>query len=160
MEKSETSNNNWYQIDNEQEVFSPALLVYPDRIGHNIRKMIEIAGTADQLRPHVKTHKMAEIIKLQMNHGIHKFKCATISETEMVARCGVRDILLAMQPVGPNLGRYFQLKQEFPDTKISCIADSEEVIINLSDMAVSNRYEYSCMARYKQWNEPHRHCPG
>ena len=135
MGKLTSSNDLWFLIDNEFEVNSPALLIYPDRIERNIQKMVEIAGNVNQLRPHVKTHKMSEIIKLQMKHGIYKFKCATISETEMVARCGAHDILLAMQPVGPNLRRFFQLKQEFPGTKISCIADSEEVILQLSDMA-------------------------
>jgi D-serine deaminase-like pyridoxal phosphate-dependent protein len=136
MEKTAAQNNDWYLVDNVGEVCSPSLLVYPDRIERNIQKMIEIAGSVDLLRPHVKTHKMPEIIRLQMKHGIYKFKCATISETEMVAKCGVTDILLAMQPVGPNLGRFFQLKQEFRNANISCIADSEEVIIQLSDMAM------------------------
>lgn len=126
---------NWYIINNSDEVYSPSLLVYPDRIENNIRKMIEIAGSADRVRPHVKTHKMAEIIKLQMKYGIYKFKCATISETEMVAGCGAPDILLAIQPVGPNIGRFFNLKQKFNKLKISCIADNEEIIIQLSDMA-------------------------
>jgi len=135
MSNTLSSNDLWYIVDNVDEVNSPALLVYPDRIEHNIRKMVEISGAADLLRPHVKTHKMSEIIKLQMKHGIHKFKCATISEAEMVARCGATDILLAIQPVGPNLGRFFQLKKLFPDSKISCIADSSEVILQLSQMA-------------------------
>jgi len=125
----------WYQIDNVNEVSSPSLLVYPDRIEANIKKIIDIAGSVDQLRPHVKTHKMSEIIKLQMKYGIYKFKCATISETEMVATCGATDILLAMQPVGPNIGRFFNLKQVFNKIKISCIADNEDVIIQLSNMA-------------------------
>jgi D-serine deaminase-like pyridoxal phosphate-dependent protein len=127
--------DNWYQITNANEVNSPALLVYPDRIEANIRKTIEIAGGVDHLRPHVKTHKMSEIIRLQMKYGISKFKCATISEAEMVASCGAADILIAMQPVGPNVERFFKLKQEFNGQKISCIADNEEVIIQLSDMA-------------------------
>ena len=38
--------NQWYKIDNEDEVFSPSLLVYPDRIENNIRKMVEMAGDA------------------------------------------------------------------------------------------------------------------
>src|SRR5664279_4262452 len=135
MKNNSESDNNWYQIDNSDEVTSPSLLVYPDRIESNIRKTIEIAGGTDRLRPHVKTHKMAEIISLQMKHGIKKFKCATISEAEMVAKCGAPDILLAMQPVGPNIGRFFKLKREFSDQKISCIADNEEIIIQLSDMA-------------------------
>jgi D-serine deaminase-like pyridoxal phosphate-dependent protein len=129
------SNNNWYQIDNAGEVSSPGLLIYPDRIENNIKKMIEIAGGVDLLRPHVKTHKMAEIIKLQLKHSIYKFKCATISEAEMVANCGASDILLALQPVGPNIDRFFSLKQKFSNIKISCIADNEDVIIQLSDKA-------------------------
>ena len=135
MENSSASNKNWYQIDTASEVSSPALLVYPDRIEANIKKMIDIAGGADRLRPHVKTHKMSEIIKLQMKYGINKFKCATIAETEMVAECGATDILLAIQPVGPNIGRFFKLKQKFNNVKISCIADNEEIIIQLSDLA-------------------------
>jgi D-serine deaminase-like pyridoxal phosphate-dependent protein len=135
MEKNASSNDLWYQLNNVTDVYSPSLLIYPDRIERNIQKMIEIAGNTDHLRPHVKTHKMPEIIRLQMKYGISKFKCATISEAEMVAKCGVPDILLAMQPVGPNLERFFNLKKEFKNCKISCIADNEEVIIQLSDMA-------------------------
>jgi D-serine deaminase-like pyridoxal phosphate-dependent protein len=135
MKISPDLNDGWYLIENADEVSSPSLLIYPDRIEANIKKVIEIAGSADKLRPHVKTHKMAEIIKLQMKYGIHKFKCATISEAEMVARCGAPDILLAVQPVGPNIERFFKLQQAFRKIKISCIADNEEIIIRLSDMA-------------------------
>ena len=141
MEKVAASDNLWYLINNVQEVFSPSLLVYPDRIEHNIQKMIEIAGNVNRLRPHVKTHKTPEIVRLQMNHGITRFKCATISETEMVAKCGAPDVLLAMQPVGPNLNRFFQLKKKFPGSKISCIVDSEEVILQLSNLSLKTGLE-------------------
>jgi D-serine deaminase-like pyridoxal phosphate-dependent protein len=127
--------NQWYTIKNENEVFSPSLLVYRDRIENNILKMTGIAGDVSRLRPHVKTHKMPEIVKMQMKHGINKFKCATISEAEMVARCGATDILLAMQPVGPNIERFFRLKQTFQNANFSCIADSEQIVIQLSEMA-------------------------
>ncbi len=132
---------NWFQIGNEDEVASPALLVYPERIVSNIQKMITIAGSVNRLRPHVKTHKMTDVVRLQMEAGIYKFKSATISEAEMVASCGVKDILLAMQPVGPNLVRFYMLKQAFPETKISCIVDSQEVILQLSEMAVKTGLE-------------------
>ncbi len=135
MDKPGIQDPDWYTLKNPNDVFSPSLLIYPERVESNIIKMIDIAGGVDLLRPHVKTHKMPEIIKLQMKHGINKFKSATISETEMVAKCGASDILLAMQPVGPNLNRFFKLKQKFPEIKISCIADSEEVIIQLSELA-------------------------
>ena len=135
MDKPGLQTDSWYMLENADNVCSPSLLVYPDRIESNIKKMIEIAGGVDLLRPHIKTHKMSEVIRLQMKHGIKKFKSATISETEMAAKCGASDILLAMQPVGPNIKRFFELKQKFDTVNISCIADSEEVIIQLSDMA-------------------------
>jgi D-serine deaminase-like pyridoxal phosphate-dependent protein len=135
MEKSGLSNENWYVVENINAVSSPALLVYPDRIEENIRRTIKIAGGPENLRPHVKTHKMAEIVAMQLKYGIKKFKCATIAEAEMVAMCGAEDIVLAMQPVGPNLKRFFKLKQTFAKSKISCIADNEEIIIKLSEMA-------------------------
>lgn len=135
MDKDSSTEDNWYQAENVNEICSPSLLVYPDRIESNIKKIIKIAGSPDRLRPHVKTHKMPEVIRLQMKQGITKFKCATISETEMVAKCGAQDILLAMQPVGPNLERFFKLKREFSEIKISCITDNEEIIIQLSDLS-------------------------
>ena len=133
----------WYRISNDNDISSPALLVYPDRIENNIRKMISIAGNAEVLRPHVKTHKTPEIIRLQLKHGISRFKCATISEVEMVAECGAKDILLAYQPVGPNISRLFNLRKKFPGTKISCIADCREIIEKLSEAAGSDNSEIS-----------------
>ena len=85
----------WYEIINPEEVFSPGLLIYPERIKSNILRMIKIAGSAERLRPHVKSHKMAEIIKLQIDLGINKFKTSTISETEMVARSGGKRYIIS-----------------------------------------------------------------
>src|SRR6187549_3602586 len=73
----------WYEIVNVEEVDSPALLVYPNRAEENIRRMIAVAGDVRRLRPHMKTHKLPEIIRMQLTYGITKFKCATIAEAEM-----------------------------------------------------------------------------
>ena len=51
---------------------------------------------------------------MQLDQGITKFKCATIAEAEMVAACGAPDVLLAYQPVGPNVNRLIQLVRTFP----------------------------------------------
>jgi D-serine deaminase-like pyridoxal phosphate-dependent protein len=131
----------WYFVDDTTTLPTPALLVYPERIENNIKGMIRIAGTPERLRPHVKTHKMGEIIKLQIKHGITKFKCATIAEMEMAARSGAKDLLLAIQPVGPNINRFFELKKAFPDVTISCLTDNETTINQLSAMAVQTGLE-------------------
>lgn len=127
----------WFEVENAQEVPSPALLVYPDRIEENIRRMIAVAGSVTRLRPHMKTHKMAEVIRMQTARGIAKFKCATIAETEMVADCGVKDVLLAYQPVGPNVGRLIKLVKEFASTHFSTIADDESALRFLSQAFVA-----------------------
>jgi D-serine deaminase-like pyridoxal phosphate-dependent protein len=137
----QASEYSWFPVENEAEITSPALLIYPERIRSNISGMIKIAGDATRLRPHVKTHKMPAIVRLQMEAGISKFKCATVSEAEMVAGCGAEDIILCVQPVGPNIARFFHLKEEFPATRFSCITDSGTVIARLSDMAVNKGLE-------------------
>ncbi len=126
----------WYAVSNIDEVPSPALLVYPDRVEENIRRMIRLAGSAERLRPHMKTNKLPEVIRMHLDQGITKFKCATIAEAEMIAACLAPDVLLAYQPVGPNVKRFAQLVQTFPATKFSALADDAGTIRELSDAAV------------------------
>ena len=133
----------WYKPKNESSIFTPAVLVFPDRIEDNIRRMITIAGSAHRLRPHVKTHKIPEIIRLQVQHGIQKFKCATLNEVEMVAGNGGMDILLAYPLLGPAIKRFFNIMERFPDTKLSLIVDSVEACRQLCDQAkAGNQYVY------------------
>jgi D-threonine aldolase len=114
------------------DIPSPGLLFYPDRIEENIRRMIAIAGGVQSLRPHVKTHKNAEITRMQMAQGIARFKTATIAETEMVAACGAPDVLLAYQPVGPNVRRLRELVRRFPATRFAALADTADALHRLS----------------------------
>lgn len=126
----------WYTVSNVAEIPSPALLVYPERVEENIRRMIRLAGGVDRLRPHMKTNKLPEVIRMQMDQGITKFKCATIAEAEMVAACLAPDVLLAYQPVGPNVSRFIQLVRAFPATKFTALADDEGTIRAMSKAAV------------------------
>ncbi len=128
-------NPDWYKISNAEDLITPSLLVYPERIEKNIQTMIKIAGGTENLRPHIKTHKIAEIIKLQLKYGITKFKCATIAEAELLAICKAKDILLALQPVGVNIHRFFQLIKKYPNSEFSTIIDSYETIEEISKIA-------------------------
>ena len=94
--------------------------------------MIAIAGDPARLRPHAKTHKTLEIAARQVSAGIKKFKAATISEAEMLAQAGADDVLLAMQPVGPNVRRLLDLMAGFAQTSFSAIVDDGDVAANLS----------------------------
>src|SRR5215831_13418434 len=44
-----TAATEWFKIINEEDVESPALLIYPDRVQENIRRMITIAGEPTRL---------------------------------------------------------------------------------------------------------------
>ena len=129
----------WFHVENEAEIATPALLLYRDRIEHNLQKMVEIAGSPERLRPHVKTHKLGPLIKRQVELGITKFKCSTIAEVEMTADYGGRDIMLAMPCVGRNAHRLAELAAKFPDLVFSTVADDEETVCILAAAAQQHR---------------------
>jgi D-serine deaminase-like pyridoxal phosphate-dependent protein len=114
---------NWFEIKNVAELDSPVLVVFPERVKHNIQLAIEMVGDASRLRPHIKTNKSPDVAKLMLAAGITKFKCATIAEAEMLAQCKAPDVLLAYQPLGPKLQRFVSLIQKYPSTKFSCLVD-------------------------------------
>jgi D-serine deaminase-like pyridoxal phosphate-dependent protein len=134
---SNPSSTEWFEVNEVASLPSPCLLVYRDRLEDNLRKMLEIAGDPARLRPHIKTYKIREIVERQLALGITKFKCATIAEAEMAAGAGVPDLLLAYQPVGPNVARVAELVRTFPRTQFSVLGDDPLAIEGLSRGYVS-----------------------
>lgn len=128
----------WYVVKNIDEIDSPALLVYKDRVKENIETLLRTIDNPDRLRPHVKTHKSAEVTQLLLQAGIKKFKCATIAEAEMLAKAGAPDILLAYQPVGIKAKRLVSLTQKFPALQFSCLIDNFESANYLSQIFLVN----------------------
>src|ERR1044071_9494481 len=93
----------WYELNEPHTVDSPALLIFPDRVKQNIQTAIEMVGEVGRLRPHIKTCKSPGASRLMQQYGITKFKCATISEAEILGMENAKDVLLAYQPIGPKL---------------------------------------------------------
>jgi D-serine deaminase-like pyridoxal phosphate-dependent protein len=127
--------SDWWTIHEAARIPSPALVVYPDRAEENLRRMIAIAGDAERLRPHMKTHKLAPLVGTHVALGIRRFKCATIAEAEMVAGAGAADVLLAYQPVGPNVQRLVDLARTFPQVRFSALVDDERIALRVSEAA-------------------------
>jgi D-serine deaminase-like pyridoxal phosphate-dependent protein len=125
--------NPTYLLSDPSRVFTPALLFYKDVIRRNLASAIAIAGGAERLRPHVKTHKTREIVRMELEAGISKHKCATIAEAEMVASCGVTDVLLAYPLVGPNCLRLARLIAAFLDCRFSTTVDHAASVAELSN---------------------------
>lgn len=123
----------WYRIENTEDIDTPALAVYPDRVLRNIRLLKEIVPDTERLRPHVKTTKSSAVIRMMMNEGITKFKCATIAEAELLASAGAPDVLVAYQPIGPKAKRLSALIQKYPATTFSCLVDNPGAAAELND---------------------------
>lgn len=128
-------NSDWFELTNTDEVDSPALLVYPDRVQQNINTAIAMAGDPARLRPHIKTHKTKEVVQLMMQAGIQQFKCATIAEAELLGMCKAQHVLLAYQPLGPKLDRFFSLIQHYADTDYACLTDNIAAATVMADQA-------------------------
>jgi D-threonine aldolase len=138
MNKKEKGKEDWYRIKGIDEIDSPSLVVYRERVLENISTLISMIDDINRLRPHVKTHKTKEAVELQMNAGIKKFKCATIAEAEMLGMAGAPDVLLAYQPAGPKLKRFIQLIKKYSSTNYSCLIDNIFSAKNIANDAVQN----------------------
>ena len=113
-----------YHLTDEERILTPRLIFYPDIIRENTRLAIEMAGGAARLWPHVKSHKTAQLIDMQREMGIDRFKCATLSEADMVASRGAGHVLLAYPLVGPNIERFLDIAQAYPRTVFYALEDS------------------------------------
>ncbi|MCP4693616.1 MAG: D-TA family PLP-dependent enzyme [Desulfobacterales bacterium] len=134
-----------YKISNAQEIPTPALVVYKSLVEENIRTMGNILGGFGRLRPHVKTHKMSGIVKMQMDAGITKFKCATPKEAEMLVMAGAKDILISYQLFGPAIDRVVGIKKKHPDVTLRVIADNGGVLRALSDACIREKVTIGVM---------------
>lgn len=127
---------NWWEINSETRIDTPFLSVYEDRVRQNIEKLISyVKGDTQRLRPHIKTHKNAEILELFKIYNIKKIKCATIAEAELAANQNIEDILLAYQPVGLKAERWISLLKKFPEIHFSTIIDNLKTASDLNEIA-------------------------
>lgn len=125
----------WFQINETDDIDSPALLVYPERVKSNLDVLKSLIDDPARLRPHVKTHKCKEVAIMTMAAGIHKFKCSTIAEAEMLGMCSAKDVILAYQPTGPKLRRFIKIIKKYPATSFSCLVDN---IDSATEIALSS----------------------
>lgn len=130
--------NNWWEINPETRIDTPFLALYIDRIRYNIEHLIEsVNGNTQKLRPHIKTHKLGEILDLFKKYQINKVKCATIAEAELCAIHNVPDILLAYQPTGLKQKRWITLLHKYPRLNFSTIVDNIDTANELSELGKS-----------------------
>lgn len=130
---------NWWKIKSDINIDTPFLAVYEDRIRFNLERLIgSVNGDTQKLRPHIKTHKIGEILELFKIYNIKKIKCATIAEAELGAIHEIPDVLLAYQPIGIKKERWISLIQKYPNTRFSTITDNLDSAKALNEIAKEN----------------------
>ncbi len=131
-----------YKLAHPEQIETPAFLVFLHLVEYNIRQVLDICGSPEKIIPHVKTHKSSQVLKLQMKAGIMAYKCATMAEAEMVARNGVKDIVIAYPLIHPKkLARLMGLKRRYPEADIRVIASAPQHLEIMSQAATAFKQE-------------------
>lgn len=127
--------DHWNSIQGLDGIDSPGLLIDVDLVERNIQSMIDcVGGQAQRLRPHVKTTKSTQIIRMCVDAGITLVKAATINESRAAAQAGCQSVLLAHQPVGIKRRRLRELVDEFPSTRFAAVVDCPSIASDLSEV--------------------------
>jgi len=102
------------------DIPTPALLLDLDRFERNLRRMAAHArASGKNLRPHAKTHRCPEIARRQVSAGALGVACAKLGEAEVMARAGVRGLLITTEVVAPAaIRRLMRLVSAAPDTLV------------------------------------------
>jgi 3-hydroxy-D-aspartate aldolase len=102
------------------EIPTPALLLDLDRLERNIQKMAaHVKAAGKKLRPHAKTHKCPEIALRQVAAGAVGVCVAKVGEAEVMAKAGVRNVLITTEVVGPEkIGRLLGVLDRQPETLV------------------------------------------
>ena len=124
---------------------TPAVLVDRSRLFDNIDTMQAVASAAGfRLRPHAKTHKSPRIAKWQLDAGAVGITVAKVSEAEVFAEAGVKDIRLAYPVPTATASRVIALMDR---VRLSLCVDHLGVSTRWSDAMVSARRKLDVLVK-------------
>lgn len=114
-----------------QDLETPAVLIDLDVVQANItRAQALFTAWGIAFRPHIKTHKLPQIARLQRDAGAQGIAAQKISEAEVFARAGFADILLCTTPLSP--GKIARARRLADAGHFALVADSAEAVDLLS----------------------------
>ena len=131
---------------NEADIQTPCLVLDLDALERNIKKMGDYAkARAMRHRVHGKMHKSVDVAKLQVElGGACGVCCQKVSEAEVFARGGIKDVLVSNQVRDPaKIDRLARMPKLGART-ICCVDDIENVA-DLSAAAQRHGTEIECL---------------
>ncbi len=127
-----------YALIDTGDLLTPGLLIYQDAVDANIATTIRLlGGRPDRWRPHVKTAKLAWVMRRMLDHGVRQFKCATTRELETLCALGAPDVLLAFPVTGANARRAAEIAAAHPGTRVSALVECPGQVAQWRDAPVS-----------------------
>ncbi len=115
------------------KITTPAILIDMDVVETNVERFQAYCNKHNiPNRPHIKTHKLPKLAKLQMQKGAFGITCQKISEAEaMIGECDVDDLLITYNILGDEkLQRLKALQSKVK--KLTVVADNAFTINGLS----------------------------
>ncbi len=120
-----------------QELSTPALTVDLDVLEKNLDRVAELCRRQGVgLRPHTKTHKTAEVSRLQVAHGAVGLTVAKVGEAEVMAGAGLDDIQVAFPIMGEEKLR-----------RLARLARAHRLLVSLDSVAAAQELSRAAAAQ-------------
>ena len=130
----------------EDDIQTPCLVLDLDALERNIKKMGDYAaGHGMRHRVHGKMHKSVDVAKLQETlGGACGVCCQKVSEAEVFARGGIRDVLVSNQVRHPaKIDRLARIPKY--GARAICCVDDVTNVADLSEAAVRHGTQIECL---------------
>ena len=132
----------------EADIQTPCLILDLDALERNIKKMGDYAKAHGMRhRTHGKMHKSVDVQKLQESlGGAIGVCCQKVSEAEVFARAGIKDVLVSNQVT--DLAKIDRLaRMPKLGARVLCCVDDPDNVANLSAAAVKHGTQIECLVK-------------
>ncbi len=130
-----------------EQLDTPVPVIDLDRLEANIAGLqdyMDQHGIAN--RPHIKTHKVPEIARLQVETGAVGICCQKVSEAEVMVEAGLDDIFIPYNVIGQaKLERLIALAER---ARISVVADSDYTVRGYAQAAQRAGLEFAVRVEF------------
>ena len=124
---------------------TPSVLIDLGRMERNIRRMQDYCDSHGlAFRPHIKTHKIPDIARMQLEAGAVGIACQKLTEAQVFIDAGIQDIQIPYNIVGPQ--KTARLANMAIYNRITVSADHPSVVRGLSEAAAANNMSIRVMA--------------
>ncbi|MEJ6397340.1 3-hydroxy-D-aspartate aldolase BhcC [Yoonia sp. 208BN28-4] len=130
----------------EADIQTPCLVLDLDALERNIKKMGDYAKSHGMRhRVHGKMHKSVDVAKLQEDlGGAVGVCCQKVSEAEVFARGGIKDVMVSNQVTAPDkIDRLARLPKL--GARALCCVDDPDNVADLSAAAVKHGTQIECL---------------